>query len=228
MESQRKTPQGAPSPYRYTYRTGEQCEEGDVVEYGNARYVVKSGNGGSNHNNPQVKLIGTTTSPTVGKLRLVSRRQPHHPTHFEPAPPPRAQMYLFPPSPASTQPTAPDGSNEPSVKPGNGLVDFFFLLFFSNSHQVVSPRTPRDPERPEESLDDDEVSEDVHLNNLRQALDDEGRVDGWLTLLAQWEITTVAELLALEDSVFATMIAHDDFLRKSSLKSKLLRLRIGN
>jgi hypothetical protein len=72
-----------------------------------------------------------------------------------------------------------------------------------------------------EALDVD----DVFSNNLRVLLDDEQRVDGWLALLAQWEVVTVAELLALEDAVFAAMIDHDDFLRKSTLKSKLLRLR---
>jgi hypothetical protein len=119
----RKTPQGVTSPYRYLYPTGEQCEVGDIVQYGGVLYIVQSGNGGMNPDNPQVKLIGTKVSPSIGMLRLVSRRPDVHHTDLPQLPRPAAQLSLFPLSPTQ------DGTDSQNTHEDADDVSLFLVVF---------------------------------------------------------------------------------------------------
>jgi hypothetical protein len=54
---------------------------------------------------------------------------------------------------------------------------------------------------------------------------DPGRVDVWLTLLQEWEITSVQELKEVQDDDFRALLNHVDFSKKTNLKAALRHLR---
>jgi hypothetical protein len=70
-----KTPHGYKTDKHYVYKTGEDCQEGDLVNYKGVSLVVQgAGSGGKNIKNPSLKFYGSHGQVVISKLDFVRRK----------------------------------------------------------------------------------------------------------------------------------------------------------
>lgn len=125
---------GHDSPFKYEYRSGKVIQGGDVVTYKGVRATVLGGNGGSNYENPQVKILqedGKICCPSARSLEYVCRRRP---VVFPPEPCPKEdQKGGDSPKPSPTPPVMPPAPAPLVVQPSPAQLpdDQEFISLFS-------------------------------------------------------------------------------------------------